>query len=189
MDKPTPRDAATAASDLQPSRTRRRDPSELANDKTFANFYRGFVPTLVAFLRWQGVPLRDAADIAQETMIQAYRYWRSIQHPQAWARRVAARKWARRIAAAVEDPVDQVPEQPSLLTLTNIAEWEERHDVLQLLDQLPARQRQVLAWTLDRYTPTEIAAELKITAEAVRASLAKARRTIAAHLRARGEQR
>jgi RNA polymerase sigma-70 factor (ECF subfamily) len=57
----------------------------------FSDFYRGFLPVLVAFLRWQGVPLVEAADVAQETMIQAYRRWATINDPGAWARRVATR--------------------------------------------------------------------------------------------------
>jgi DNA-directed RNA polymerase specialized sigma24 family protein len=39
-----------------------------------------------------------------------------------------------------------------------------------------------MAWSLDGYTPAEIATELQITAEAVRASLMKARRALAEYL-------
>jgi hypothetical protein len=79
---------------------------------------------------------------------------------------------ARRIARTVEDPVADVPERPSLLAVADIAAWEQHHDVLQILDQLPVRQRQVLAWSLGGYTPTEIGTDLKMTADAVRARLA-----------------
>jgi RNA polymerase sigma factor (sigma-70 family) len=159
-----------------------------AHDQAFVTFYRGVFPGLVAFLRWQGVPLPEAIDVAQETMVQAYQHWTTIHHPRAWTRRVASRMWARRIAQAAEDPVADVPERPSLLAVPDIAAWEQRHDVLQILNQLPARQRQVLAWSLDGYTPTEIAIELKMNADAVRGSLAKARRTLASFLHARGDQ-
>lgn len=148
-------------------------------DDSFASFYRMFTPTLVAFLRWQGVPLRDAADLAQETMTEAYRNWAKIRHPKAWVRRVACRLWARRLAGSVEDSVADVPEPVLLRGLTDVTEWEQRHDVLRILNQLPSRQRQVLAWSLDGYTPSEIAEELRMTPEAVRASLYKARRAVA----------
>jgi RNA polymerase sigma factor (sigma-70 family) len=157
--------------------------------EAFTAFYRAFAPTLIAFLRWQGVPLRDAADIAQETMIEAYRRWATIDHPSAWARRVASRMWARRLAtlpgdpggaAATGPPPTEVPEQTTgLLAITDVTAWEERHDVLLALEKLPPRQRQVLAWTLADYTPTEIAGELKMSPDAVRASLLKARRALA----------
>ena len=55
-----------------------------------------------------------------------------------------------------------------------------------MLDLLPLRQRQVMAWTLDGYTPAQIADELQITAEAARSSLKKARRTLATYLREEG---
>lgn len=150
------------------------------HEAEFSDFYRGFLPVLVAFLRWQGVPLIDAADVAQETMIQAYRRWATINDPRAWARRVGTRTWVRRIAEVVEDPVPEMPERTTaLLRITDVAAWEQHHDVLRMLDRLPARQRQVLAWTVDGYTPAEIAAELQMTPEAVRASLLKARRALA----------
>jgi RNA polymerase sigma factor (sigma-70 family) len=190
MDEPEARETATtAASSPAPSAGPDLPPDPAAHDAEFAAFYRGFLPRLVAFLRWQGVPLVEAVDIAQETMTRAYQRWTMIEYPQAWARRVASRMWARRLADTVEDLVAEVTEQPSLLTVTDITAWEQRHDVLRLLDRLPPRQRQVLAWTLDGYTPTEIGTELNMTAEAVRASLAKARRTLAAYLHATEEQR
>lgn len=152
-------------------------------DTAFSAFYRRFVPTLVAFLVWQGGRLPDAADITQETMIKAYQRWSEIRHPESWARRVASRELVRRTASVEEDLVNDPSEHSSLLpTLTSVEAWEQRHEVLRLLDRLPPRQRQVLAWTLDGYTPAEIADELKITPEAVRANLMKARRALAEHL-------
>lgn len=152
-------------------------------DAAFSAFYRRFVPTLVAFLVWQGGRLPDAVDITQETMIKLYQRWSEIRHPESWARRVASRELVRRTASVEEDLVDDPPERSSLLpALTSVEAWEQRHEVLCLLDGLPPRQRQVLAWTLDGYTPAEIADELKITPEAVRANLMKARRALAEHL-------
>lgn len=155
-------------------------PGETIDDAAFSAFYRQFVPTLVAFLIWQGARLPEAAEIAQDTMTKAYKGWSEIHHPQAWARQVASRMLARLIASVEkENLVDEVSERSCLLPLTNVEAWEQRHDVLRVLDRLPPRQRQVMAWTLDGYTPSEIADELNITAEAVRASLKKARRALA----------
>jgi RNA polymerase sigma-70 factor (ECF subfamily) len=173
------RAGATASSpqpDISPATER---PTRRPHDEAFAVFYKSFTPTLVAFLRWQGVPLRDAADLAQETMTDAYRDWERIRHPEAWARRVASRRWARHVAESVEDSVEVVPEPVLVREVSDVTKWEQRHDVLRILDQLPSRQRQVLAWSLDGYTPTEIASELQMTPEAVRASLYKARRAVA----------
>lgn len=159
-------------------------------DVAFSAFYRRFVPTLVAFLVWQGARLPDAVDISQDTMIKAHQHWSEIRHPESWARRVAYRAWVRRIVDVPEDLVDDPPEHSSLLpTLTNVEAWEQRHEVLRLLDRLPPRQRQVLAWVLDGYTPSALAEELQITPETVRASLMKARRALAEYLGTRGDER
>jgi RNA polymerase sigma factor (sigma-70 family) len=149
----------------------------------FSEFYRSFVPTLVAFLVWQGARLPDATDIAQETMVKVYQRWSEIRQPQAWARTAASHELVRRVARVREDPVEQVPEPNSLLPPSfDVEKWELRHEILSGLRALPPRQRQVMAWTLDGYTPTEIADLLEITPEAVRANLMKARRALAAHL-------
>jgi len=65
------------------------------------------------------------------------------------------------------------------------AVWEEQHAIIRLLAQLPPRQRQVLAWTYDGFTPEEIARELQISGEAVRQNLLRARRKLAAILEAK----
>lgn len=159
-------------------------------DADFSAFYRRFVPTLVAFLVWQGARLPAAADITQDTMIKAYQRWSEIHHPESWARRVASRALVRRIASVAEDPIGDSPEHSSLLpSLTNVEMWEQRCEVLRLLDRLPPRQRQVMAWTLDGYPPAEIADELEITPEAVRANLMKARRALAEYLGTTGDER
>jgi RNA polymerase sigma factor (sigma-70 family) len=168
----------------------RRSPlSPLPDVEGFSEFYRQFVPSLVAFLMWQGASLPDAADVAQETMIQAYRHWSMIDHPQAWVRRVASRMLTRR-AATIAEPVEQIGQRTALLPApTNVTMWEQRHDVLRALSRLPSRQRQVMAWTLDGYRPSEIAEELRITPEAVRSNLKKARRALTAYLAESGETR
>jgi RNA polymerase sigma factor (sigma-70 family) len=162
------------------------------HDAAFAAFYMEFTPSLVRFLRWQGAPFTDAADIAQETMAQLYRRWPSVRKPDAWARQVASRRWGRRIADGDhEHPTDDIALDQTcasgLLTEDKIIAIEQRHDVVRLLDTLPPRQRQVLAWTYEGCTPTEIAEELSLTPETVRANLYKARRAAADYLR--GERR
>lgn len=159
-------------------------------DEAFSAFYRRFTPTLVAFLIWQGARLPDAVDLAQDTMSKAYRCWSTIHVPEAWARRVASREFARQIASVEEDPVDEIPEHSCLLPLlTDVIGWEQQHEVLRMLDRLPPRQRQVMAWTLEGYSPAEIAKELQITGEAVRTSLKKARKALAQYLGTTGDER
>ncbi|GGY12723.1 sigma-70 family RNA polymerase sigma factor [Streptomyces anandii] len=155
-------------------------------EKEFSAFYRENTRQLVGFLINQGAAVFVAADIVQDTMLKAYEHWNHLREPRAWAHTVASRELARRIASVEENPVEQIPEPTSLLSDPDaIAEWEDRYDLLPLLRSLPPRQRQVLAWTLDGFTPGDIAAQLRITSEAVRSNLRKARRAAAAYLKAR----
>ncbi|MBM2615503.1 sigma-70 family RNA polymerase sigma factor [Actinoplanes sp. LDG1-06] len=146
----------------------------------FDDFYRSYMPRLVAFLRYQGAQLAEASDLAQDAMIKAYAKWPDITSPKAWTKRVASREWGRRLASVDDEPVTEA--HGSLLTVPDVVAWEQQFDLVRLLDQLPLRQRQVLAWTLDGYTPAEIAVELQLTPETVRSNLYKARRAVEKHL-------
>jgi RNA polymerase sigma factor, sigma-70 family len=147
----------------------------------YTAFYRAQTSGLVRFLVWMGARLPDAADIAQEAMIEAYRRWETIEQPKAWIRRIASRLYLRRLAV-VEEPVEQMDGRPLLPASHDLTEWEQHAEIRRLLALLPPRQRQVLAWTYDGYQPHEIADELGITPEAVRSSLKLARRTLAEQL-------
>jgi RNA polymerase sigma factor (sigma-70 family) len=50
--------------------------------------------------------------------------------------------------------------------------------VLAALQELPPRQRQVMAWIIDGFGATEIARELGVSPESVRQSYAKARKNL-----------
>jgi RNA polymerase sigma factor (sigma-70 family) len=149
----------------------------------FATFYRTQTPALVRFLIWTGARLADAADLAQDTMIEAFKNWHDIEYPRAWIRRVASRKYGRSLAST-EEVVEQMDGRPLLPAHCNVIGWEQLREIQRLLALLPPRQRQVMAWTYDGYEPHEIAAELGITAEAVRSSLKLARRKLAQQLSA-----
>lgn len=157
--------------------------------KIFTEFYRASAPRLVAFLCWQGAPLADAAECAQEALTRCYQRWSSITQHHAWCRLVASRLYARRLAS-LEQPAEGISTlgSPLITPATDLQALEARHETLRLLELLPSRQRQVMAWTFDGATPTEIAEVLKITPEAARASLKKARATLRTHLDQDGEE-
>ncbi|MFF9186436.1 sigma-70 family RNA polymerase sigma factor [Streptomyces misionensis] len=164
------------------------DTRQLVNEE-FSAFYRATLRPLVQFLINQGTSVYLAADIAQDTMTKAYRRWTEIDQPRAWAHRVASRALVRHLSRVMEDPTDTIPEPTSLMPRPDAAlEWEARQSTLAVLQALPPRQRQVLAWTLNGHTPAEIAAELSMTPEAVRSSLKKGRRAATQHLHQSGEQ-
>ncbi|MFB6642941.1 sigma-70 family RNA polymerase sigma factor [Streptomyces chartreusis] len=169
-----------------------RSASAFPSTREFEAFYREFTPKLVGFLIRQGARLTIAAEIAQETMLTAFRKWAEISNPHAWARRVASRALIRHLSRADAELCEEVPEPSALLASPGAAaEWEQQQDLLRLLADLPPRQRQIMAWKYDGHSPAEIAEELGISAETVRASLLKARRVLATRLAQRegGEER
>ncbi|GAA0256333.1 hypothetical protein GCM10009539_46980 [Cryptosporangium japonicum] len=104
-------------------------------------------------------------------------------------KRTASRTYLRYLVAAREIPVGEIVERGPLLDAgLDLDVWEQRHDILAALRALPERQRQVLAWTHDGFTPDQIATELGLTAAAVRASLYKGRRALAAQLARPGSE-
>ena len=172
----------------------RRAPGDLsqASDRTdpaqFESFYRCFVPVLVGFLICHGAPLSLAADIAQNTMIKAWRSWPRISNPHAWARKTAGRELIRHQVNGGETSTELVPSSALLRHDKQIAEFEARHVIIWVLSRLSPRQRQVMAWTIHGSPPREIAAELGITPEAVRSSLRQARRNVAEMLNGEDEE-
>jgi len=151
-------------------------------DEVFCTFYLSATKGLVAFLIVQCGNVALAADVTQETMAALYQRWDEVTHRRAWVYRVASRILGRELFAVRRDtPTADVPEPVSLLRTCEIESWEQQHDLVAELLPLPLRQRQVMAWTLAGFTPTEIAEELSLTSDAVRASLYQARN----HLKAR----
>ncbi|MEU4780761.1 sigma-70 family RNA polymerase sigma factor [Micromonospora sp. NPDC023633] len=162
---------------------------EQAIKDEFTDFFRKSIKPLVKFLATGlGISTADAADAAQEAMREAHRKWRTINNPHTWIRTVASRKAIRKLINPAEVLTDDVATLNPLLRMPpdQVVLWEEQQKVLRLLSTLPPRQRQVMAWTLDGYEPAEIAEQLRMTPEAVRSNLYKARKALAARLKASG---
>jgi RNA polymerase sigma factor (sigma-70 family) len=154
----------------------------------FAWFYRSHISRLTAYLIYQGAAAHLAADIAQDAMITAYRRWAEIKSPRSYTWTVAYRAFIRHALNDPEQPVGEVPEPAALLPRPGEAEaWLQEQHIIHVLRALPPRQRQVLALTIDGWTPAEIAELLNLDPAAVRSNLKKARRTAAEHRRTREE--
>ncbi|MFH8492049.1 RNA polymerase sigma factor [Streptomyces longisporoflavus] len=153
--------------------------------RAYSDFYRGTVKQLVAYLIVSGAPAPIAADIAQDCMIELLKRWETIDHPRAYAYRTAGRMWGRRMATVqTEAPIEELPEPTSLVPRPDaLADFETKHDMLQLLKALPLRQRQVLLLTFESFTPKEIADLLGLEPGTVRPHLMRARRTAASLIR------
>ncbi len=162
---------------------------ETDSKREFASFYHEHFPRLAAYLLYQGAPVHLAADLAQDAMATAWRRWAEITSPRAYTYRVAGRAYTRRALEEPELLTGEVPEPSAVLPRPLETEaWLQQQQILRVLRALPPRQRQVLALTVDGWTPAEIAEMLGIEPDAVRASLMKARRCAAEEHRRDGEE-
>jgi DNA-directed RNA polymerase specialized sigma24 family protein len=133
----------------------------------FDAFFRAEFPPLVAFLCKAGFEVEAARDVAAEAMLHALEAWPVAGDPRAWVRRVVGQLLdaagdARADWSLGGDPRDD----------EELAALVEKHSgLIDLLASLPGRQRMVLAWSLDGFTPAQIAEALRITPSTVRSTL------------------
>jgi len=151
----------------------------------FDEFFRVEQPKMVALaIALTGVP-EAARDLAQESLVKAYRAWpsvRTMDRPGAWLRRVtinAAMSWhrsnrreaaARSVAGAERDVESAIAER-------------EGERFWSAVRALPERQRAAVALHyLEDLPIADVAAALEIAEGTVKASLFKARATLAKSL-------
>ena len=144
----------------------------------FPSCYERELSSLIWFVMSLGADAHRAADVAQSTFAEAFPVWGRIQYPNAWLRRVAGRIYYRTMVPQ-ETPVDVLPDrQGPLSAATEVELHDEARTVLSALADLPPKQRQVMAWSIDGFSPGEIALELHVDPAAVRQNLAKARKNL-----------
>ena len=144
----------------------------------FPSCYERELSSLIWFVMSLGADAHRAADVAQSTFTEAFLVWDRIQYPNAWLRRVAGRIYYRTMVPQ-ETPVDVLPDrQGPLSAATEVELHDEARAVLAALADLPPKQRQVMAWSIDGFSPGEIALELHVDPAAVRQNLAKARKNL-----------
>lgn len=150
-------------------------------------FYRKHAPKMVASLMRRGVQRVDAEEIVATTMAEVVRRWNEIDDPERYASICAKHELIRRqLTAKTEEPTDDIIALVG--THDTIDDWVQANELYRLLAVLPKRQRQVLTLYVQQCKPKEIAELLDITPAAARASLMKAKRTLANHLDSRSEQ-
>jgi len=130
-----------------------------------------------------------ADDLTQETMLRGWRNRRSLRDPRVtrfWLLRIATNLWNDQLRKAKFRTVSLETEPPCPRTPPMIAN-DERENVrmaLAVMDELPARQRQVLYLvTCEELGHSEVAAILDITEAAVKSNLSVARKEMRRRLK------
>ena len=142
----------------------------------FGDYYRWHYPRLVGFLLVLGASVPEATEVAQQAMNELFRHWDQVTNRRAWTCGSAMRLVQQRDRRAGLESA-RVP-------ATDASAWPAEHEIIGRISGLPPRQRQIIAWKLMEFAAGEIAAELHLSPEAVRADLAEARKALRPYLMA-----
>lgn len=151
--------------------------------ETFRAYFRRDFSALVALAASITGDALFAEDLAQEAMAKAHQQWSTVQRldkPGAWVRRVLInlalsrrRRAAREAKALLRLRPPLIPTFPS----------EPHSPVLELLDDLPARQRAVVSLHyIDDRSVADVAEIVGIAPATVRTQLERARQTLRSRL-------
>jgi len=147
-------------------------------DEEFEAFCRQQLQQLKRLLLTMAFSEVVAEDATQEALCLAYKYWDTIDYPDAWvrttARRLAIRETQRtRTLVSLQD--DWLPDAED----SAFAHWPsikpDHYPVLEAVRSLPDHQRFVMAYTIRGFEPQEIADELGMNPATVRSHLRHAR--------------
>ncbi len=145
----------------------------------FVAFFRAGYRELLKAAMYAGATKHQADEAAATAMRDVLRRWGELDDPLAYARRAVISNFikektrgldrVRRRQVELGAGTAEAREDPGLTV------WEDREWVMQMLRSLPAGQRNAMAFIVDGFTPTEIAALLGRSPEAIRQSLHDAR--------------
>jgi RNA polymerase sigma-70 factor (ECF subfamily) len=151
----------------------------VGGDDDFDEFFRADFPLLVGFLGKADFELEVARDAATQAMFHAFEVWKSISFPRAWVRRVGIRMATEQVMLRRDGAERAVRSGPVCADHDTedklFAFVEDSSFVVTLLGRLPERQRVVMAWSLDGFSPLEIAEGLGVGEATVRTNLRNAR--------------
>ncbi|MFI5937699.1 RNA polymerase sigma factor [Actinoplanes sp. NPDC051494] len=158
------------------------------------DFFRAYWTGLVRNLMREGANRWEAQDAVAEAIREALRRWRDLTHPAAWVRTAARSHWLKQRRASGQGDLE--------LLVPDVAEFSEgRADDPDLqkyeleewfsgvLAQLPPARREALELSAQGMTPSEIAAKVGKSPEAVRTALKLGRKQAVALWQAIPEQR
>jgi RNA polymerase sigma-70 factor (ECF subfamily) len=130
---------------------------------------------------------QEAEDLAQETFLQAWRRREHLRNPnamRAWLFTIAKNLWNDRLRCKLRRPTQIEPfgddhQSSAAEPDRKLIVQEDLRRVLDAMDLLPARQREVLyLYACEELSLGEIAGVLGISSEAAKASLCEARKQI-----------
>ena len=155
----------------------------------FDDFYRRQFVRLIGFMITMGATPVEAEDAAQEAMKSALIAWPGLRDPRAYVRQAATGAFFRSRNRDRDRP-GRESEAARLhhRTVAEVVFDDEVRLVLDLLRGLPPAQREVMAWTVDGYSPAEIATFTGKNPATVRTNLGHARKALRLICETTGEE-
>ncbi|MFH8790941.1 RNA polymerase sigma factor [Streptomyces roseoverticillatus] len=152
----------------------------------YRRFFMRWMPQVLAYLTWLQGDAAVIEDAAQETLINAFRYWervRTLEKPQAWLFKVAGQRLgdveAARRRHGVSIAPQELPDRPPAGHRDEIAAHEENMMVVEAMRKLP--RQQAIASTLHYVyglKVSQIADIMEVAAGSVKTHLHRARRAL-----------
>ncbi|MFD3518478.1 RNA polymerase sigma factor [Streptomyces sp. NPDC058657] len=156
-------------------------------DDVFGRFFACWEPQVRRYLTWLEGDASVIDDAAQETMISAHRYWKTVcglENPRAWLFKVAVQRLgdaqtARRKLGLSTDP-HLLPDQSRFVQPRDqFTVCDARTDILESVRKLPPQQARAVALQAQYDLPLdEIAAIMGISTGSVKTHLHHARKAL-----------
>lgn len=147
----------------------------------FDAFYRAEFAMLIRYLMTAGGSEDEACTAAQHAFVKLLPVFDIVTNPRAWTRRVARNHliqiWRTRKPEAASDHM-RMPDLDHLEPAYKIEHAYLVGWLLKRLGELPQRQREVMALTIDGYRPQQIAELMDVDATRVRSNLRLARQRL-----------
>jgi RNA polymerase sigma-70 factor (ECF subfamily) len=145
----------------------------------FTTFFKEHQRSLIQTAMYAGATRQEARLAAQDAMTDVLKRWSDIDNPLAYARKAVLSCFVKSKKHGLDRVrvklVQQGAGTPAAQPDQNLTAWEDKQWVCQLLNSLPPKQRDVMALVVDGFEPSEIAALLGRSPEAVRQNLREAR--------------
>jgi len=158
------------------------DPSRGSSGRPdFDEFFRAEFVRLTRYVMTLGATKEEAKDAAQNALVDAWEHWESIKSPHAWCRTAANRYYiSSDIRINKEAPLAEKSGWAVQGTVKHIQDffppdWEY---VLRHLRKLAPVRRSVMAYTIDGYSPQEIAEMTGTNPGTVRSNLRYAKKQL-----------
>src|SRR5262249_6366434 len=135
---------------------------EVSPPDGFVGFFRAYYRELLRCAMYVGATWHEADEAAQAIMREIFQRWDNLENPLAYARQGVISNFIKEKARGLDRIRRRLVERGAGTTegreSPDLTVWENREWVMQILWSLSPGQREVMAFIVDGFAPTEVAA-------------------------------